>query len=276
MGGVLWWSVRPVARETMRMEYHRPRSLDEALGLLRRSIPLAGGTSLTPGRRGLSSVVDLQDVGLDSLEVTRTRLTAGACVTIQSLVEHADVIPPALTEVCLLEAGWNLRNAATLGGSLMAADGRSPLLTVLLALGTRVLLQPGNEEVGLNDFLGRRGTDLTGRLITSVSIPRPSWVSYDQVARSPADRPAVCAAAAEMSLGGSPSRLGVALGGFGARPLLLSSADEDPGSEDAPERIGRLASEAYARAGDAWASPEYRSEIAGILVRRVILEAAAP
>src|SRR4030067_1123888 len=90
------------------------------------------------------------------------------------------------------------------------------------------------------------------------------------------DRPAGGGGAGERSLGGSPSRLGVALGGFGARPLLLSSADEDPGSEDAPERIGRLASEASARAGDAWASPEYRSEIAGILVRRVILEAAAP
>jgi len=257
------------------MEYHRPRSLDEALDLLKRSIPLAGGTGLTPGRRGLSSVVDLQDVGLGSLEVTGARLTVGACVTLQSLVDHADVIPPALTQVCLLEAGWNLRNAATLGGSLMAADGRSPLLTVLLALGTRVLLQPGDEDVGLNDLLGRRGIDLTGRLITSVSIPRPSWVTYDQVARSPADRPIVCAAAAEIALAGSPRRHGVALGGFGARPLLLSSKDEDPGGEDAAERFGKLASEAYARAGDAWASSDYRSEIAGVLVRRVIREGAS-
>jgi CO/xanthine dehydrogenase FAD-binding subunit len=257
------------------MEYHRPRSLDEALDLLKRSIPLAGGTRLTPGRRGLSSVVDLQEVGLDSFEVNGTGLTAGACLTLQSLVEHGDVIPPALTQVCLLEAGWNLRNAATLGGSLMAADGRSPLLTVLLALGTRVLLQPGSEDVGLDVFLGRRGTDLTGRLITSVSIPHPSWVTYDQVARSPADRPVVCAAAAESARGSSSIRLGVALGGFGTRPLLLSSADEDPGSEDAAERIGELASEGYARAGDAWASSDYRSEVAGILVRRVIREGAA-
>jgi CO/xanthine dehydrogenase FAD-binding subunit len=138
-----------------------------------------------------------------------------------------------------------------------------------------VLLQPGNEDVGLDDLLGSRVTDLAGRLITLVSIPRPSWVAYDQVARSPADRPVVCAAAAEIALGGSPNRLGVAVGGFGARPLLLSSADEDPRSEDAPERIGRLASEAYAQASDAWASSDYRSEIAGVLVRRVIREGAA-
>lgn len=251
------------------MEYHRPRSLDEAISLLKQGVPLAGGTSLTPRRRGLSAVVDLQELGLDRLTSTETRIDAGACLTLQSLAETSDNLLPALSRVCHLEAGWNLRNMATIAGSLMGADGRSPLVTALLALGTKVILQPGEEQVDLDDLLARREAEGNQRLITTVMIPRPRWLAYDQVARSPADRPIVCAALAEKGSGTSPGRHGLALGGFGRRPVLLSLAAGQTSDAAIADQMGRLASEAYAQAGDAWASAEYRSEVAGVLVRRL-------
>jgi len=255
------------------MEYHRPSSVDEALGLLKHGVPLGGGTSLTPRRRALSSVVDLQDVGLDSLEVTETRWVAGACLTLQSLADHGDPIPSTLSRVCYLEGGWNLRNVATLAGCVMAADGRSPLVTALLALGTMVVLQPGEEAIDLDDLLTQREDDQQRRLITTVLIPRPRWLAYDQVARSPADRPIVCAAVARFG-SEDPHTFGVALGGFGARPVLLPLATAEVDDAGVVDQVGRLASEAYAQAGDAWASADYRSEVAGVLVRRLLREGA--
>lgn len=253
----------------MRMEYHRPQSLDEALSLLREGVPLAGGTNLIPRRRRLTSVVDLHDVGLDSIEPTESGLVAGACVTLQTLAESWSSIPPALEQACRLEAGWNLRNVATLAGTLMAADGRSPLVTCLLALGAAVLLEPGAERVELDALLDRRENQRIDGLITQVTIPQTRRLSYEQVARSPADRPIVCVAVAEMPVQGDQSRLRVALGGFGTRPLIV------PAAEGGVEEWGRRASELFASAGDAWASADYRSDVAGVLARRLVGEAAA-
>jgi CO/xanthine dehydrogenase FAD-binding subunit len=262
--------------KTMTMEYHRPRSIEEALTLLKQGQLLAGGTSLAPRIRALSSVVDLQDLGLDALDITDTKVIAGACITLQSLAEIEDPDLDVLARASRLEAGWNLRNAATLAGTLISADGRSPLVTALLALDTRIDLQPGSENIDLDELLDRRDRQEMDRLMTAISILRPRWLVYEQVARSPADRPIVCAAAAEIVPEGGAAQLRVALGGFGARPILVATIDAQPGLEGTAEELGRLASDSYSQADDVWASAEYRSEIASVLVRRLIREGAAP
>jgi CO/xanthine dehydrogenase FAD-binding subunit len=258
----------------MRMDYHRPHSLDEALALLKEGVPLAGGTSLAPRRGGLTSVVDLQDTGLDSLEVAKDELLVGACVTLQSLATFGGTVPAALVEASHLEAGWNLRNMATVGGTLIAADGRSPLITTLLALGASVELMPGDEDVDLDDFLTQRDGQFLHRLITRVAIPLPSWLLYEQVARSPADRPIVCAGAAEIRGAARERQWRVALGGYGARPVIASAAEPGSDVEAAVAGAEKAASQAYSQAEDAWASAEYRSEVAGVLVARLLREGA--
>jgi CO/xanthine dehydrogenase FAD-binding subunit len=171
-----------------------------------------------------------------------------------------------------LEAGWNLRNMATLGGTILSGDGRSPLLTVLLALGAEVTLEPGRESLSLEDLLANRDELAAGRLLTCVRFAIPENLGYEQVARSPADRPLVCASVSHSGGDGPYGEIRVALGGFGAQPIRVTEA------ESALQRRGGLgaavkaAADAYAAAGDAWASAEYRSEVAGVLVRRLIAE----
>ena len=235
--------------------------------MVRHGRPLAGGTKVTPGRRAIRALVDLQDLDLDGLEFEEDHILAGATVKLQSLVAAGDRIPAALVEACRQEAGLNLRNMATLAGTIVSADGRSPIVTTLLALGTQGFLEPGGEELSLDDLLDRRGEGLAGRLIVSFRIPRPAHLGYEQVARAPADRPIICAAVAR--LGGKHSRpeYRVALGGFGPRPITLQAEKGDP------ERGAEAARSAYASAGDAWASAEYRSSVAGVLVGRLLREA---
>ena len=106
-----------------------------------------------------------------------------------------------------------------------------------------------------------------GRLMTVVHVNAPDRLAYEQVARSPADRPLVCAAAA---LFDRAQKVRVALGGFGSRPILVDRGED--GLEGALERAGNAAQAAYARAADAWAGAEFRSAVAGTLVRRVLSE----
>lgn len=243
------------------LEYHRPKTMEQALRLLQRGELLGGGTDLVPRRLRLTSVVDLQDLGLDEMQESPDGLRIGATVRLQQLVKAGDRVPAALAEACRLEAALNLRNMATLAGTVVAADGRSPVATVLLALDAQVTLQPGDETVSIDSLLDRRGEGLRGRLIVALTLLAADYAAYEQVARAPTDRPLVCASVARLH--GRPE-FRVALGGSGLRPLALVMERPDP------RAAAEAAALACAEAGDAWASAEYRSAVAAVLVRRLM------
>jgi putative selenate reductase FAD-binding subunit len=246
----------------MIIEYHRPGTLQEALDLLGRaeptSLPLAGGSVLNQpdGRR--VAAVDLQALGLNTLERRGNTLELGATLTLQALLE-AESDWPALKGVILHEATHNLRQVATVAGTLVAADGRSPFATALLALDATLTLQPGDEIASLGDLLPVRGERLPHRLITQVAIPGNVRLAYEYVARTPADRPIVCVAAAQWPSG----RTRLAVGGFGPAPRLALDGTESEGA-------GLAARSACSQAQDAWASAEYRQEVAQVLAQRCI------
>ncbi|MFV1858892.1 MAG: xanthine dehydrogenase family protein subunit M [Anaerolineales bacterium] len=246
------------------LEYHRPQTLDEALELLERGVPLAGGTWLTPRLRGIGALVDLQDLGLDRIGATDAALVIGGTATLQGLVENSALLPDDLVRAARLEAGWNIRNKATVAGTIVTGDGRSALLTVLLALDAELEVAPGDERVSLGEFLGRGADRTDGKLITAIHAANPSRLRYAQVARSPADRPLLCVA---VGVDRAETRVLVALGGFGPHPQLLSR-DETSDAQEAAQRAGAM----YADASDQWASAEYRSSAAATLVARLLTE----
>ncbi len=249
----------------MIVEYHRPATLEEALRLLERSqpfsAPLGGGTALNRLIRGEAAVVDLQALGLDIFQTQGNSLLLGATLSLQKLLEQLGAQPMAgeLRKVILHEATYNLRQVATVAGTLVAASGRSPFATALLALDAEMTLAPGEEILSLGDLLPLRTERLRGRLITQVALPLNARLAYEYVARTPADQPIVCAAAACWPSG----RTRVALGGYGSAPMLAFDGGE-------PDGAAMAARNAYAEAGDTWASAEYRSEIAAILVERCL------
>lgn len=246
----------------MILDYHRPDSLEEAVRLLQRARPLGGGSVLTPNRRGLHGVIDLARLGLDRVQVGERQIEIGAAARLQALL-GAD-LPAAMQDAIRLQAGWNLRNQATLAGTIVASDGRSPLMAVLLAMGASLQLEPGSQAIELDSYLDQRPQD---HLITMIRLPTAEQLAYEQVSRSPADRPQVCVAAARV--GGA---LRVALGGFGERPLLIGDGWEP--DEAAAGRAAEAAEAAYADAEDVWASGEYRAAAARALARRTVAQLA--
>jgi CO/xanthine dehydrogenase FAD-binding subunit len=246
----------------MILEYLRPKSLDEALQLLARSepktIPLGGGTSISHGVSELVAVVDLQELPLKQIFRQGNFLRVGAAVTLQTLLESPET-NPVLAEVLRHEATLNIRNMATIAGTLVTADGRSPFTTALLALDAKLSILPEKREVPLGDWLPQRSIRNAQSLIVEVIIPVQPVLKYEMVARSPADVPIVCVAIGEWASG----RTRVALGGTGAAPILAVDGPEKGGADVAAEN-------AYSQASDAFASGEYRSQTAKVLTARML------
>jgi len=260
--------------------YFRPKTLDEALKLLAQpdTVPLGGGTILNRASQENFAVVDLQALGLDKIHKAGNNLEIGATVTLQQLLESAHA-PEALKQAIRLESALNIRNAATLAGTLVTCDGRSPFATVMLALDGKIEYSilpfgydvdnsniPCGHDVeyqisSIGEFLPFRlvANGMRPSLITKLTIPLNIKSAFEMVARSPADRPIVCAAVAQWASG----RTRLALGGFGKAPLLALDGTESDGLEDA-------ARSAFHEAADEWASAEYRADVAATLARRCL------
>ena len=234
-------------------EYLRPQTLDEALNLLSRpnTVPLGGGTLLSHTTVDSVSVVDLQALGLDSLRVSGNDLQIGATCTLQSLLE-SDNCPATLKTAIKLEAPLNIRNTATVAGTLVASDGRSPFAAMLLAMDAKIDINANRQSkiVNCGEYLLTRPSGL----ITSITIPLNVKTGFEFVSK-----PVVCAALAQWNSG----RTRLSLGGYGKTPLLAMDGTEADGLDTA-------AKNAYHEANDEWASAEYRMDVAAVLAKRAL------
>jgi CO/xanthine dehydrogenase FAD-binding subunit len=248
-------------------EYHRPKDLSEALTLLAReeprTMPIAGGSALNKPSKQEFAVVDLQDLGLGSIEQSGNFLKMGAALTLQELLEFNQItsLKPSqmLIKVIQQEASYNLRQVASVAGTLVAAQGDSPFATAMLALDAVLTLQPEDEGISLGDILPLRSEKLVGNLIIQVTIPVNIQLAYEYVARTPADRPIVCAAVSVWPSG----RTRLALGGYGDAPILAFDGTEMEG-------VSIAAEDAYSDAEDEWASSDFRKDIAKVLASRCV------
>jgi CO/xanthine dehydrogenase FAD-binding subunit len=237
--------------------YHRPQTLEEALTLLTQpnTVPLGGGTLLSHPTSDSVSVVDLQHLSLDTLRVKGNDLEIGATCTLQSLLE-SEHCPEALKAAIKLEAPINVRNAATVAGTLVACDGRSPFATALLAMDAKIsVVSEQSSVISLGEFLPLRPRGL----ITSITIPLNTKFAFEFVSRTPADKPIICAALTQWSSG----RTRLTLGGYGKSPMLAMDGPESEGIESA-------ARNACHEANDEWASAEYRMDVAATLAGRCL------
>ena len=237
--------------------YHRPQTIEQALTLLNQpnTVPLGGGTLLSHPTTDSVQVVDLQSLGMDFLTPKGNDLEIGATCTLQALFESANC-PAALKTAIKLEAPLNVRNAATVAGTIVSSDGRSPFATALLALDTKITVAGSQSvTVGISEYLLTRPKGL----ITAITIPLNTKFAFEFVSKTPADKPLICAALNQWNSG----RSRLALGGYGKSPLLAMDGTEADGLETA-------ARNAYHEANDEWASAEYRMEVAAVLAKRCL------
>ena len=246
----------------MIMDYFRPQTLNEALTLLTQpnTVPLGGGTLLTALKTDSVKVVDLQALGLDSVNKKGNELEIGATVTLQQLF-NSQYCQTAMKSALKLEAPLNIRNSATVAGTLVASDGRSPFATALLAMDAKIeqaIFDNSRIEYrisNIGEYLPLRSTNL----ITKITILLNTKLAFECVSRTHADKPIICAVLTQWSSG----RTRLALGGYGKSPILAMDGTEADGLDSA-------ARNAYHEANDDWASAEYRMDVAATLAKRCL------
>jgi carbon-monoxide dehydrogenase medium subunit len=260
--------------------YYRPQSVNEALKLLLQpdTVPLAGGTALLATEQGITStVVDLQDTGLDALAWgdDGRLLRVGAMVRLTNLHDFLSPLASLQGAAALLceairHAGPNTyRNAATIGGIAASRLPDSELLAGLLALDATVSLRlPSPETISLAAYLA--DDDRPPGLITEFLIFWPSGKgATERVARTPADYPIVSVTG--WRPGGGAIRL--AATGISARPCHLIKAEAAIAgglNEISIEAAAEAARREARHPGDFRGDAGYRAEMAAVLTRRVL------
>ncbi len=246
----------------MIVEYHRPSTVVQALEILSRpnpkSLPLGGGSVLSRKRDEDFAVVDLQSLGLDTIQTQAGKLILGATVRLQTLVEDVNS-PVWLKAACLREAGRNNREMSTIAGLLVCANGRSPLAIALLAADVTLTVLPGGDDLNYPGVLAARKEIHQPWLISRAVLDDAVEVKFEFIARSPADLPVLGIAIAKWDSG----RLRVTVGGFGDAPVLAYDGIHST-------EIVSAVDNALQDSDDEWASAEYRQSIAPALVKRLL------
>ncbi|TML24807.1 MAG: xanthine dehydrogenase family protein subunit M [Actinobacteria bacterium] len=259
------------------VEYARPSSVQEALGLLSEyegARPLAGGQTLVNVMKARAAapdvLVDLQDLD----ELKGIDLGADGTVTLGAMVTYSDVIGsaeararPILGEVCAQIADVQVRNRGTVGGNICSNDPTNHLPPLLVALGATMTIRAAGGERTVpaeQFFVGVYQTAAgPGELLTTISIPAGK---ADGFAAVTIGKDGTCIVNVAASLdGGSPC---VVVGCVDAVPIVLRPGTDD---EDAVRSAVRGAN--LQPPSDVHASADYRRHLAEVLAARAIRQA---
>jgi carbon-monoxide dehydrogenase medium subunit len=224
----------------------------------------------------------LVDIGrLSDLSFVREeddRVVVGA-LTRHRDVETSEVLHahlPLLAHVAGQVGDPQVRHRGTIGGSIAHGDPASDLPAACLALGaTFTVVGPkGERMIAATDFFrGFLETALQpDEVLTHISLPKmdgAGW-SFQKFNRRAQDWAIVGVAAV------TGVRPGIALVNMGPVPLRASAVEEALAGGASPTDAAAHAADGLDPPSDLNASPEYRSHLARVLVRRALEEAAAP
>jgi len=258
----------------------RPGSIAEAvaaMGECPQFTVCAGGTALMPGLNRHPESVPAGWIFLGGIEELRGwRRTSsggwrlGALVTLEQVASLGDDLS-LLAHAARGAGSWQLRNAATLGGSLVAAWATSDVITALCCLETQVEIvsATGVRHAALEEFIVGSGHTVlgAGELLSAVLVgPTAGRHSYTRVGARAANSPLLCALAVSADPRLETVRVAVADGSHVARRapaaerLLFAEAD--------PAAFAAAAQSVAAPGDDALASAAYRRHAIGVLARR--------
>jgi aerobic carbon-monoxide dehydrogenase medium subunit len=274
-------------------DYHRPGTLDEAIGLLARygadAKVLSGGMSLLPAMKlRLGSYTHLVDInripGLEYIKEETGVLRIGAG-TRQATLERNELIRtkyPILGDAVPMIADPLVRNRATIGGNLANGDPANDGPAIAIALGAELVAKgrSGERAIPANKFYESLYTTAlaSDEILVEIRIPVPpakSGGAYRKLKRKTGDF-AAAAVAVQLSLNsnGTVARAGIALTNAGPTPIEAVKAQQFI-SGKAPDantilETARLAAQAASPSADRRGSVEYKREMARVLAARAI------
>ncbi len=225
-------------------EYHAPKSVPDALGLLKQfgdeAKLLAGGHSLLPMMKlRLAQPAHLIDLGkireLKGIREEGGTLRIGAMTTENELI-WSKVLQekcPLLVEAAKLISDPQVRYKGTIGGDIAHGDPGNDHPALMLALGASFVLKGASgERVVAADgfFVGTYDTLLKpGEILTEIRIPVPAagtGYCYSKLKRKVGDFATAAAAVTLRMKGETVQEVAIALTNVGPTPLKASAAEK--------------------------------------------------
>ena len=277
-------------------DYHAPRSIPDAVGLLAslgdEAKLLSGGQSLLPLMKlrfaRPAHVIDIGRIpGLDYIKEEGGVLKIGALVREAALEASALVRDkyPILADTAAVIADPLVRNLATVCGNLAHGDPANDHPATMLALGAEVVATgpKGQRTIAIAQFFtGLFSTALApDEILTEIRIPTSpagSGGAYVKLERKVGDF-ATAGAAAQLTLsGGVIERAGLGLTAMGPVPVKAADAEKflagKAPDEAAFAEAGRLAAAATRPTADRRGAVDYKKEMARVLTVRALRKAA--
>lgn len=274
-------------------DYHRPSSLDEAIGLLTKhgaqAKVLSGGMSLLPTLKlRLGSFAHLVDInrimGLDHIKEDGGFLRIGA-MTRQAALERSELIRkkyPILADAVSLIADPLVRNRGTVGGNVANGDPANDEPAIMLALGATLVARgpKGERSIAAGKFYTDLYTTALARdeILTEIRIPVPpanSGGAYQKLKRKTGDF-AVAAVAVQLTLDGkgAVASAGIGLTNAGPTPVEAAAAAKFlvgrmPDAKTLAE-AAKLAAADSNPSADHRGSIEYKKDMARVLAARAL------
>ena len=273
-------------------QYHAPKTLPDALGLLRElgdeAKVLAGGHSLLPMMK-LRFAQPAHLVDLGKIVELRGIRGDGGTLRIGAMTTESDLIAskllqrkcPLLVEGARQISDPQVRYKGTIGGDIAHGDPGNDHPALALALGASFVLKGASgERVVAADgfFLGTYDTLLKpGEIITEIRIPIPAtgtgWC-YAKLKRKTGDFATAAAAVTLRMQGSSVADVAIALTNVGAAALKAKDAEAGLAGKEA----GGAARGGGARrpegicdpVADLRGDPEYKTAMAGEMTRTAL------
>ena len=274
-------------------EYHRPRSVDEAIGLLatlgEEASVVAGGHSLIPMMKlrlaKPEHLVDLQELAdLRGIAEEGGTIVIGAMTTQHALIasELLAARVPILRETALQIADPQVRYWGTLGGNVANGDPGNDMPAVMMALGAsyRVKGKAGERDIAARDYYrGAYATALgAGEILTAIRIPTPPaghGYAYQKQKRKIGDYATAAAAALLTVSGGKCDTASIALTNVADTALFAADAGAAlVGTDLDDQAIAEAARRAQAIARpspDGRGPADFRAHVLGVMVKRAVM-----
>ena len=250
-------------------EYKRAESLEEAwqLNQKRPNRVLGGMIWLKMENINVGTALDLSGLGLDTIEETDEGFSIGAMVTLRQLELHPGLA--AYTDGAVRESvrhivGVQLRNLATVGGSIYSRFGFSDVLTMFLALNASVELYKGG-VVPLAEYAQR---PYDRDILVRVLVPKENArFVYQSVRNSQTDFPVLTCAVAKREEG--------YVAAVGATPHLAENVWDKEGilteiNEESIEKFAAKVAEQIRFGSNMRAGAAYRRIVCQVLVKRAL------
>ena len=267
-------------------DYVRAGSAEEAVSLIGQHGDdakfLAGGHSLLPLMKlRLAQPSVLVDIGrISDLSYIRD---AGDHIAIGALTRHMDIETssvlaehvPLLAHAASHVGDPQVRHRGTIGGSIAHSDPASDLPATTLALGATYVAQGPNGTRGIaagDFFQGFLETALAAdEMLTEIRVPKMQGAGWNfQKFNRRAQDWAIVGVAAWRRNGDS----GIGLVNMGSTPVLATSVSNALAQGASIADASQLAADDAEPQSDLNASPEYRTHLAKVLVRRALEESS--